>query len=479
MKAFDRLRTLARLHDLRDRPDAELVRLFADRHDEAAFELLVRRHGPLVLGVCRRALGDATAADDAFQATFLLLARRAPTLRQPAGVANWLYGVAARTTREARRHDRRRRRRERVAARPEAVHPADDTASAVDAAVRRLPEPYRSAVLLCDLGGCTRDEAARELGVPPGTVASRVSRGRALLGAALQKQGLAPAAVLSAVVPAEIAASTARIAGLVAAGEAAPAAVAPLLTYGSRTMLALKLMAATLAISGAAVVLPGGPPPADPPPVAAKKGPTPAERLAALKAEHEADYKATITKEKDPATGREVDVGDEQPITKYLARIKELGDGPDEPTAAAALCCASHTWGYPRPDESEELFRQFLRRFGGTPLAGEFAKGLFAVEGYGANSSRLRQLLQVATDRPSRATLELKLAHMTNPRRGGQCEGESATNLALRRDVALLLYDRLATEYADLGGGKLAATAKAEAAKLRAGQDLPELPAKP
>jgi thiol-disulfide isomerase/thioredoxin/predicted DNA-binding protein (UPF0251 family) len=186
-------------------------------------------------------------------------------------VANWLYGTAARTAREALRHERRRRRRERAAARPTVARPEDDTASLVDAAVRQLPEPYRSAVLLCDLGGLTRDRAAAELGVPPGTVASRLSRGRALLAEALTRQGVTLGAGMAVAVPAELVAGTVRLGVLVTAGEAAvPPAVGALLTRGGRTVFPLtlwKLAAGLLALGGAAVALgTGGPkPPADPP----------------------------------------------------------------------------------------------------------------------------------------------------------------------------------------------------------------------
>ncbi len=456
-----RLRTLLRLHDLRDRPDADLLRLFADGRDEAAFELLVRRHGPLVLGVCRRALGDH-AADDAFQATFLLLARRGPALREPAGLSRWLYGVAARVAREAQRQERRRRRREQRAARPESVHPPhDDPSTEVDAAVRRLPEPYRTAVLLCDLGGRSRAEAAAELGVPAGTVASRGGRGRQMLAADLTRRGLA-LGVLAAAVPAGRCESTARVAGLVAAGEAVvPAAVGALLTHGGRTMLGLKLAVATLVLGGgAAVVLPGGQKPAVPPAVA-KPAETYAERLARLKTEYMKEAISATKQQTDPKSGEVVgvsmDPADEKRILgTYLPQLLELGDCPDEPTAVAALAYASNftNRGFGLVPDADEAWKRLVERHGRSPRLAHFAREV-ANSRSPAINHRIELLLTWASDHTSRGLLEFHLAMSEDPALM-HISGEVPANRDLRRELAAARYRRIIDQYADVDGGELA-----------------------
>jgi RNA polymerase sigma factor (sigma-70 family) len=166
---------------------------------------LVHRHAPMVWGVCRRVLRDPHDAEDAFQATFLVLVRRAAAIAEPDLVGNWLYGVAHQTARKARSTRARRWARETTgtdlpdtpAAAPA---PADDLRAVLDRELSRLPAKYRAAVVLCDLEGRTRAEAARQLGVPPGTVAARVARGRARLAARLARRGVTvPAAALAAV----------------------------------------------------------------------------------------------------------------------------------------------------------------------------------------------------------------------------------------------------------------------------------------
>ncbi len=195
---------LRRLRGGDDRTDAELLADYAAGRDAAALAAVVRRHAPMVWGVCRRSLRDHHDAEDAFQATFLVLARKAGSLAAPGRVANWLYGVAARTARKARATAAARRTRERlepdlsVPAEPEPRrHPLE---AALDDELGRLPAKYRAPVVLCDLEGKTRDEAARELGCPPGTVAGRLARARELLAKRLARHGLAlpPALVLTA-----------------------------------------------------------------------------------------------------------------------------------------------------------------------------------------------------------------------------------------------------------------------------------------
>jgi RNA polymerase sigma factor (sigma-70 family) len=232
---------------------------------EAAFETVLARHGATVLSVCRQVLGDGHAAEDAFQATFLVLVRRAGSLRVRDGgtLGGWLHAVAYRTALKARRGAARRRARERRAAGPEgragsavAAVEAADLGAALHAEVARLPARYRSAVVLCYFEGRTHDEAAAALGWPVGTVRRRLSCARDLLRKRLTRRGLAPAvAALGAagtgsVSRAEVPAPLCR-ATLEAAVRAAPASVAALLT----DILSNGLIAARWRMVAAAFVL--------------------------------------------------------------------------------------------------------------------------------------------------------------------------------------------------------------------------------
>ncbi len=175
--------------------DARLVERFAREHDGEAFASLMKRHGGMVFGVCRRVAGSLHDAEDAFQATFLLLARRAGTIRRREAVASWLHAVAVRVAAKARRARARRRECEARAARQVETPGATAACAALDAeldcALRQLPEKYRAALLLCYFQGRTVDQAAAELGCPRGTVASRLAQGRALLRGHLERRGLA------------------------------------------------------------------------------------------------------------------------------------------------------------------------------------------------------------------------------------------------------------------------------------------------
>ncbi|HKB04377.1 MAG TPA: sigma-70 family RNA polymerase sigma factor [Gemmataceae bacterium] len=193
-------RTAAVVHrvtrtDQPDVSDRELLRRFA-AGDQAAFTGLVRRHMPMVLGVCRRALGNAQDAEDACQATFLVLSRKARTGRWQPSIANWLYATARRVARNARVAADRRARREGRAARSESVAPLDqmtgrDLLAVLDEELDRLPPRYREPLVLCYLQGLTRDEAAARLGVPSVTLKSQLDRGRKRLAAALTRRGIA------------------------------------------------------------------------------------------------------------------------------------------------------------------------------------------------------------------------------------------------------------------------------------------------
>jgi RNA polymerase sigma factor (sigma-70 family) len=176
------LRRLGRTAPL-DSSDAQLLERFAVERDEAAFASLLQRHGPLVWGVCRRVLTEEHAAEDAFQATFLVLVRKAQAVSKKASIRSWLYGVALRVALRARQREALRRHHEQKAPvraqeemRPEEIW--QDVRPILDEEIERLPEKYRLPVLLCYLEGQTNDEAARLLNCPRGTIATRLARAR-------------------------------------------------------------------------------------------------------------------------------------------------------------------------------------------------------------------------------------------------------------------------------------------------------------
>jgi RNA polymerase sigma factor (sigma-70 family) len=163
--------------------DAQLLQQFVTYKVETAFAALVRRHGPMVYGVCRRVLANAHEAEDAYQATFIVLLRKAHALTSCGTLAEWLHGVARRIALKARVSAARRRARERAAARPAvtAPEPRNDLGAVLDEEVGRLPLKYRLPIVLCDLEGATRRDAAEQLGWKDGTVAGRLARARVLL----------------------------------------------------------------------------------------------------------------------------------------------------------------------------------------------------------------------------------------------------------------------------------------------------------
>jgi RND family efflux transporter MFP subunit len=185
--------------------DAQLLGRFVSNRDEAAFELLVWRHARLVFGVCRRELHDVHDAEDAFQATFVALARHAGRIARREAVAGWLYKVAYRVALTARRQRAGRRTRESVAAAERLSAPPDldqspenrELRQVLDQEIGRLPERFRAPVVLCYLEGKSVDEAAVQLGCPRGTVASRLVRARQRLQVRLTGRGLAPATGLA------------------------------------------------------------------------------------------------------------------------------------------------------------------------------------------------------------------------------------------------------------------------------------------
>ncbi len=256
--------------------DARLLECFLATHDEIAFAALVRRHGPMVMGVCRRVLRSPQDAEDAFQATFLVLVRKAASVSPPGMVGNWLYGVAYQTALKARAMAERRGARERqVMGSPEPAAPDNDDAPwrelrpLIDQELSRLPDKYRAPLVLCDVEGRSYKGAAEQLGWPEGTVAGRLSRARAMLAGRLRRRGVvlplaALAALLtrnaaSAAVPPATVASTVTAASLFAAGQATTGAVsahAVALTEGVlRTMMLSKLKTATAVLFAACLTV--------------------------------------------------------------------------------------------------------------------------------------------------------------------------------------------------------------------------------
>jgi RNA polymerase sigma factor (sigma-70 family) len=234
-----------------DPADAELLERFVTARDESAFDALVRRHGPLVYGACRRLLDDSNDADDVFQATFVVLARRAGAIRKRASVGAWLYGVAYRIARRVKAKAERRRAQETQAVTAMSTDPETDRAwhdlrPVLDEELCALPEKYRLPLVLCYLEGKTWDEAARQLGWRRGSMSRRLEKARELLRARLTRRGLdlpavALAAVLtssalSAAVPPALHAHT-----LEAAGTALPSALAPLVQGELQYMALTKL----------------------------------------------------------------------------------------------------------------------------------------------------------------------------------------------------------------------------------------------
>lgn len=178
--------------------DAVLLERFASQGDESAFAALLARHGPMVYGVCRRVLHDRHQAEDAFQATFLVLARKAGTLRRPQSLAGWLYGTARHLALKVRRGDARRHQRETecLPSTASSADPLDELAARellliLDEEMERLPEKYRLPLLLCGLEGHSQEEAARILGCTLGSLKGRLERGRKRLHVRLTSRGLA------------------------------------------------------------------------------------------------------------------------------------------------------------------------------------------------------------------------------------------------------------------------------------------------
>ena len=242
-QALRHLRTLFNVGTVAGLTDAQLLNLFVARRGEAAelaFAALIERHGAMVLRACRGVLRNPHDAEDAFQATFLVLARKAGALHRPGSLAGWLYGVALRVAARARAARGRRRKHEQrwteMTRGPTSPGNRDDIRPVLHEELGRLPERYRTVVVLCDLEDKSYAEAARELGCSTGTVGSRLTRGRERLRNRLARRGLAPAVVaalaeeaeaVSAALPPALVDATLTAATRFAAGSAVAAGMVP------------------------------------------------------------------------------------------------------------------------------------------------------------------------------------------------------------------------------------------------------------
>ncbi len=260
-----------------ERTDGQLLGAFIVDHDADAFGLLVRRHGPMVLGVCRRLIGDHANAEDAFQAVFLVLARRSASVKPREQVGNWLYGVAYRTALKARAVLARRRSREKqVDVMPEAPVPSPpdewaDLQPIIDEELSLLPEKLRVPVVLCDLQGRPQREVARTLGLPPATLATRLALARRTLAQRLTKRGITlSGGVLaglltvhgaSAAVPVTLLMGLTRAAEAIAAGTTYSGLVsagAIQLSEGVMRMMMLTKLKAITVVALTAIAITGG-----------------------------------------------------------------------------------------------------------------------------------------------------------------------------------------------------------------------------
>jgi RNA polymerase sigma factor (sigma-70 family) len=249
--------------------DGRLLTRYACTRDEAAFTELVRRLGPMVLGVCRRVTGDDHHADDAFQAAFVVLARRAGDVRPAESVRGWMYGVAVRTARGARSMSARHRTHEKLVPTPpdrpaRTSHSPDaDALQILDEEIAALPDHLRTAVVLCELDGVSRNDAATRLGIPEGTLSSRLGKARKTLAHRVRKRGIVLSTaglsavlgqVASAAVPADLIVQT--VAAAISPGTIS-APVATLSNGVLRLMIAHKLKSVSVALGLAATVICG------------------------------------------------------------------------------------------------------------------------------------------------------------------------------------------------------------------------------
>jgi RNA polymerase sigma factor (sigma-70 family) len=427
--------------------DGQLLQCFVERRDGGAFEALVRRHGPMVWGVCRRMLADHHDAEDAFQATFLVLVRRAAAVVPREAVGNFLYGVACHTARKVRAAAAKRGAREKqvpVMPEPETRRhdPSRDLEAALDEELSRLPDKYRLPIVLCDLEGRTRKEVAAQLRLPEGTLSSRLTTARRMLAKRLRRGGLAlsagaVAAVLSrsaaaaAPVPGAVLSVTIRAAGLAAAGKATPGVISAkvtALTEGVlRAMVLTKLKVTTALLLGIAVgaAVAGGllyhplgaseprsgrpaaraPGAADPPPARPGERTDRAEELKAIEAQYRAErasilegVRAGKIQEKD---GRVPELAELQ--KRVAGRVRRLiGADPKDAVALDAILFSMQD--LVADEHDPKLYDLLLAHHLGSPRLGGVVGRFYAEEPF------LRKLIAGSPHAEVRARATLALA---------------------------------------------------------------------
>ena len=271
------LRKVCAVQEARDLSDRQLLKRFLVQHEDAAFTVLVQRHGPMVFGVCQRVLADVHHAEDCLQATFMVLVRRAPSLRLKASLATWLYAVAQRVAHRSRAQSLARHQRERRVEPMPCREPLDELTwqelrAVLDEEIARLPEKYQAPLVLCYLQGKSQEQAAKELGWPKNSLTRRIGRARELLRQRLVRRGMALSAgvlttalcekVSGAPVGAMLTINTVKAAASVVAGKAVAAGClsAPAIALaeeavvgiaGIKGMAIVVVMALGLAVGGA------------------------------------------------------------------------------------------------------------------------------------------------------------------------------------------------------------------------------------
>lgn len=353
--------------------DAELVHRFAATRDNAAFAILVRRHGPMVFGVCRRMLGHVQDAEDAFQATFVVLARRAHVVRA-GDVSRFLYGVAVRVANKARvRRARQLARQAEMAGEPVAPDSPDpiDWLPLLDSAIARLSERDRGPILLCDLQGRSRSEAAAALGIAEGTLSSRLARAReklrgklARLGAALSLPALAAglaheagATAPNSLIELTITSAGTSIVRQLAEGVIRAMFLSKLIKFTAPGILFVGALAAGVVWLPAAnsQPTPGTEPPkkAESPPPEAKKTTPPAKnRLPELQKE-----RVDALREQLDGQFERVKIG-KDPMIQYIQAVRELGDAELELATTNADRVAAVERMLKELREAEEMVNQ-------------------------------------------------------------------------------------------------------------------------
>jgi RNA polymerase sigma factor (sigma-70 family) len=363
-----RLRRAATRSQAGDVADSSLLERFLTSRDEIAFEQLVRAHGPMVLGVCRRLLGHEQDAEDAFQATFLILSRKAGSIRRRGSLAGWLYAVACRTAMEARAMRSRLRRNEtQLEPLPDIatlqMPDSSDLRATLDHELGRLPAKYREAIVLCDLEGRSRAEAARWLDIPEGTLSSRLAAGRKKLADRLARRGIVLAAgaltvalseAAASSVPPPLIAATVRGAVAWAAGPAAAGTVSTgvmTLTQGVlKTMFLTKLKfaaAAVVSLAALTAALIAGAP-ADAPKKPAAEG---TSRAAAADAPKKPETSAE-------AKGAEKAVADAPPVvvkTVPQAGSDDVDPGLKEVRVTFSKEMTDQSWSWSTAPEGDDL----------------------------------------------------------------------------------------------------------------------------